>query len=190
MNNPNSFENAMQRLTELYFSPADFNQCEKHGWTPIDILESVNRLLDDGLTTEGYARATFEETYPELFSDEIIAEDAAPADDVSFALSSQSTTVIPREITYDKHGKPEPTIDNFLLFMMREKQYQGIRYNVLAGHAEIHEIDKDGKLTITPWDDAADAKSKHYFELRHDLYSPMKHDAALRILFYYRKNNP
>ena len=68
-------------------------------------------MLDVGVTTEEYARETFEEANPELFSDEIIAEDAAPADDVSFALSSQSTTAIPREITYDKHGKPEPTID-------------------------------------------------------------------------------
>lgn len=190
MNNQYSYESAERRLRSLGFSSDDFAMLEKHGYAPTDILATVNTMLDIGVTTEGYARETFEEANPELFSDEIIAEDAAPADDVSFALSSQSTTVIPREITYDKHGKPEPTIDNFLLFMMREKQYQGIRYNVLAGHAEIHEIDKDGKLTITPWDDAADAKSKHYFELRHDLYSPMKHDAALRIFFDYRKYNP
>lgn len=190
MNSQNSFENAERRLLSVGFSSADISRCEKQGWTPIDVLHVVEHLLDSGLTSEGYARQTFEEAVPELFSDEIIAEAPVPAEDDSFSLSPTSATAIPREITYDKHGRPEPTIDNFLLFMLREKQYQGIRFNVLAGHAEIHEIDKDGNLTITPWDDAADAKSKHYFELRHDLYSPMKHDAALRIFFDYRKYNP
>lgn len=132
----------------------------------------------------------YEEATPELFSDNPVIENKAPAEDASLSLLQKLAPTVLREITYNKHGKPEPTIDNFFLFMMREKQFQGIRYNVLAGHAEIHEVDESGKLTITPWDDAHEAMSEHYFELRHDLYSPQKHKAALRIFFDSRKYNP
>lgn len=105
-------------------------------------------------------------------------------------LKAAVTLSAPRELTYNKHGRPEPTIDNFLLLMTREKQYQKIRYNVLAGHAEIHDVDGEGKLTITPWSDADEAKSKHFLEHEYNLYSPAKHEAALKILFDMRKYNP
>lgn len=69
MNNQNSYESAEQRLRSIGFSPDDFAICERHGWTPIDILNDVNRLFDAGLTTEKWARTTFQEANPELFSE-------------------------------------------------------------------------------------------------------------------------
>lgn len=95
-----------------------------------------------------------------------------------------------REITYNKRGRPEATIDNFFLFMTREKEYQGIRFNLMTNCAEIHEVDAAGKISITPWDDAAEAKSLNFFEREYNLYSPAKHDAALRIFFDLQRYNP
>ena len=70
MNEQISYTEAEKRLRTLGFSSADFSLCEQHGWTPRDILADVNRLFDAGLTTEGFARITFEEANPELFSEE------------------------------------------------------------------------------------------------------------------------
>lgn len=183
-----TYEDAERRLRALAFSSDDFFLCKRGGWTPSDIFAEVERWLDDGLTDEEHARETFEEAYPELFSDNPLDEYPAPPDNGT-SLAAASAIISNREITY-KRGKPEATIDNFFLIMQRDREYRGIRYNVLAAQAEIHDIDADGQLTITPWDDAADAKSKHYFELKYGLYSPNKHDAALRILFDSRKYNP
>ena len=69
MSNVISQEQAEKRLREMGFSSDDFLLCERGGWTPLDILSEVNRLLDAGVTTEGCARETFEEANPELFSD-------------------------------------------------------------------------------------------------------------------------
>lgn len=68
MSNVISQEQAEKRLREMGFSSADFALCERRGWAPLDILSEVNRLLDAGMTTQGYARETFEEAYPEIFS--------------------------------------------------------------------------------------------------------------------------
>lgn len=67
-------EKAERRLRELDFSPQDFPACRRYNWTPIDMLEEVNRLLDDGITTERWARRTFEEVHPDLFSDDLILD--------------------------------------------------------------------------------------------------------------------
>ena len=70
MNEQISYNEAEKRLRALGFSSADFSLCERHGWTPRDILADVTRLFNAGLTTEKFARTTFEEANPELFSEE------------------------------------------------------------------------------------------------------------------------
>lgn len=74
-----NYEQAERRLRTLGFSSADFSRCELYGWTPVDILADVERLLDAGLTTEGYARETFEEAHEDFFSGELTTESATPA---------------------------------------------------------------------------------------------------------------
>lgn len=56
-----------RRLNDLGFSEEDLRIASAHGFTPSKILASVNSLLGAGLTTEGYARLTFEEAHPEAF---------------------------------------------------------------------------------------------------------------------------
>ena len=64
-------------LTQQFnFTNEDITQVIRHkGWTPAKILKVVNRLLDDGLTSEKYAAVSFKEAYPELFDD---SEDLTP----------------------------------------------------------------------------------------------------------------
>lgn len=62
---------AEERLRKLGFSSDDFALCERRSWTPADIFEAVNRLFDEGLTSERYARDSFEEQYPELFDESL-----------------------------------------------------------------------------------------------------------------------
>ena len=73
----NSYQEAESRLRELGFSTSDIQHCANHGWTPSDVLDRVEGILDDGLTTEGQARECFfYEAEPGLLSDEPTA--AAP----------------------------------------------------------------------------------------------------------------
>ena len=90
----------------------------------------------------------------------------------------------------DKNGDPKPTIGNFVKIMENDRHYGGIRFNVMAGRAEIHNIGKNGKLTVEPWTDADEARSMNYIESAFGLYSKDKHAAALRILFEEREYNP
>ena len=89
----------------------------------------------------------------------------------------------------DKDGKPQPTIENFATIMRNDKTYSMIRYNELAGCAEIHRTVK-GKLSIARWTDADEANSMMYIESKYGLYNKDKHSAALRILFEDRAYNP
>ena len=57
----------LRRLAELGFTAQDITAVLRHGWRVNGIMNAVNRLLDAGLTTEGYCRQTFAEQYPELF---------------------------------------------------------------------------------------------------------------------------
>ena len=58
---------SIQNLGKLGFSPQDITGLLYRGWTVEQIRSEVYRLLDSGLTSEGYVRQTFEEIYPELF---------------------------------------------------------------------------------------------------------------------------
>lgn len=50
------------------FTLEDLCKCKANGWPPERISSIVEVWLRDGVTTEGYARTTFEETYPEAFA--------------------------------------------------------------------------------------------------------------------------
>ena len=89
----------------------------------------------------------------------------------------------------DKDGRPQQTIENFATIMRNDKTYAMIRYNELAGCAEVHGKVK-GELKITKWTDADEAQSMMYIESKYGLYSKEKHMAALRILFDERSYNP
>lgn len=89
----------------------------------------------------------------------------------------------------DKDGKPAITIENFAVIMRNDSTYARVHYNELTGCAEIHNVSK-GKVSITRWTDADEAKSMMYIESRYGLYSKDKHAAALRILFEERSYNP
>ena len=97
-------------------------------------------------------------------------------------------SIIP-ESKRDKDGKPMSTIENFVTVMENSKMYEGVRYNELAGCAEIHRTVK-GELIISKWTDADEAHSMNYIESAFGMYSREKHTAALRILFDERKYNP
>lgn len=84
-----------------------------------------------------------------------------------------------------KDGKPIPTIANFLTIMENDRAYGGIKYNELAGCAEIHT-----PKGISRWSDADEAQSMDHIERNYGMYSKEKHTAALRILFERRRYNP
>ena len=54
----------------------------------------------------------------------------------------------------DDKGRPLCTVNNFVLIMVQDRKYESVRYNELAGCAEIHTISKNGKLTIRRLDPA------------------------------------
>ena len=89
-----------------------------------------------------------------------------------------------------KTGKPLLTIENFLIAMEEDKRYANIRYNDLSGRAEVHNIIVNGKPQIKKWTDADEAASERYMETAYELYSPQKHERALRLLFEERRYNP
>ncbi len=90
------------------------------------------------------------------------------------------------EITVDKKGKVELTINNFLILMVNDKKYQGVRFNQLAQRGEVH----DGVNPPRIWTDADAAESARYLEAKYGIYSRQKHEDALRILFTQREYNP
>ena len=130
----------------------------------------VKRLIDSGLTSEHYARETFEEANPELFEE--IQENEKALD-----------------LKYNKDDKPKAVIENFVIIMENDGRYANIKYNELSNRAEIHKVE-DGKPVIALWSDADEAASMNYIEKTFGLYSKDKHSAALRILFEERKYNP
>ena len=89
-----------------------------------------------------------------------------------------------------KTGKPNLTIDNFLTAMQEDKRYANIRYNEMTERPEIHGILVEGEPMIKKWSDADEAASENYMENAYSLYSPPKHEKALRLLFEKRRYNP
>lgn len=162
---------SIRRLDDLGFTLDDLKLCEAHGFSPTDILSTVETLLDLGVTTEGYARQTFAEANPEIFSENSLE----PLPDI--------------HLVYNSDDKPKLVIENFVAIMEGDPKYAGIKFNELGNRAEVHVV-KDDKLEITPWSDADEATSMNYIESRYGIYSKDKHSSALRILFNERKYNP
>ena len=74
--------------------------------------------------------------------------------------------------------------------MVQDRKFEAVRYNELAGRAEIHTVDRTGNLTIRRWTDADEAESTRYIEEQYGMYNREKHASALRLLFEERKYNP
>lgn len=91
--------------------------------------------------------------------------------------------VIPLRL--DDKGAPCITIDNILLIMRNDPQYEGIRYNLLLNAPEVH---ANGE--ILRWQDADEAESRHYIETVYNIHSEAKHGDALRIMFREREYHP
>lgn len=89
-----------------------------------------------------------------------------------------------------KTKQPRLTIDNFLIAMQMDRRYANIRYNELSDRPEIHGILMDGKPVVKKWTDADSAASENYMESAYELYSPPKHEKALRLLFEERRYHP
>ena len=92
--------------------------------------------------------------------------------------------------TNPKTQRPKLTIDNFLIAMQMDRRYANMRYNELGDRPEIHDIIVDGKPMIKKWSDADSAASENYMENAYELYSPPKHEKALRLLFEERRYHP
>ena len=163
---------SIRRLDELGFTLDDLKLCEAKGYSPTDILMTVETMLDLGVTTEGYARQTFAEANPEIFSENSQLE---PLPDIP--------------LVYNADDRPKLVIENFVAIMEGDPKYSGIKFNELGNRAEVHVV-KDGNLEVTPWSDADEATSMNYIESRYGIYSKDKHSSALRILFNKRKYNP
>ena len=159
-------------LLNLGFSEDDLQRCENHGFSPHEVYAEVEKWLENGTTNEKYARDTFEEAYPEVFSETV-----------------QLTVTPNMELKYDKSDKLRNEISNFVAIMESDPRYEGVRFNEMATRAEVHTV-KNGKLKIMPWSDADEAQSMMYIESKYGLYSKDKHSAALRILFEERSYNP
>jgi len=159
-------------LSDLGFTLDDLKKCEAHGYAPADILRTVETLMDMGVTSEEFARTTFEEANPEIFREEQLAESPMVS------------------LVYNERDKPKLTIDNFVSIMRHDDRYAGIKFNDVSNRAEIHRMDEEGGLTITPWSDADEAASMNYIERQYGMYSKEKHSSALRILFEDRRYNP
>lgn len=90
----------------------------------------------------------------------------------------------------DKNGLPCDTITNFKQIMLCDSRYKNIRFNLITNQAEVIRLDLDGTEKLENWTDTDDAASQDYIESEYKLYSPQKHQAALRMLFRLREYNP
>ena len=107
----------------------------------------------------------------------------------------ETGTMMPVEIRKSlnvnrKTGKPNLTIDNFLVAMQMDRRYANIRYNEMTERPEVHGILVNGEPTVKKWTDADEAASENYMEGAYEMYSPPKHEKALRLLFEERRYNP
>ena len=169
-----NYSNYEKRLIDLGFSNGDLQMLADRGYSPADVNDMVSSLLNAGLTNEAYARETFEEAYPELFSGGVAVLDAV--------------STLP-EMRYDKNGKLKNEIFNYVCIMKSDHLYDGIRYNEMTVRPEVHVVDGDS-VQISSWTDADEAQSMMHIEAKYGIYSREKHSAALRILFRERSYNP
>ena len=88
-------------------------------------------------------------------------------------------------LTFDGQGKPMATIDNFLMILRNDKNFESLRFNQLSYSPE-HIV--NGKLER--WQDKDDSKARFYIEQKYKIHSREKLDDALRILFAEREYHP
>ena len=96
---------------------------------------------------------------------------------------AEKNSKIPLEM--DGHGKPMGTIDNFLLILRNDKEFESLRFNQLSYSPE-HIV--DGKLER--WQDKDDSRARFYIEQKYKIHNREKLDDALRILFAEREYHP
>lgn len=88
-------------------------------------------------------------------------------------------------LTFDGQGKPMATIDNFLLILRNDKEFESLRFNQLSYSPE-HIV--NGKLER--WQDKDDSRARLYIEQKYKIHSREKLDDALRVLFAEREYHP
>ncbi len=88
-------------------------------------------------------------------------------------------------LAFDGKGQPLSTIDNFLLILRNDKEFESLRFNQLSYSPE-HIV--DGKLER--WQDKDDSKARFYIEQKYKIHNREKLDDALRILFSEREYHP
>ena len=88
-------------------------------------------------------------------------------------------------LAFDGQGKPLSTIDNFLLILRNDKEFESLRFNQLSYSPE-HIV--NGKLER--WQDKDDSKARFYIEQKYKIHNREKLDDALRILFAEREYHP
>jgi predicted P-loop ATPase len=88
-------------------------------------------------------------------------------------------------LVYDGQGKPMSTIDNFLMILRNDKEFESLRFNQLSYSPE-HIV--NGKLE--KWQDKDDSRTRFYIEQKYKIHSREKLDDALRIIFAEREYHP
>lgn len=88
-------------------------------------------------------------------------------------------------LAFDGKGQPLSTIDNFLLILRNDKEFESLRFNQLSYSPE-HIV--NGK--VERWQDKDDSKARFYIEQKYHIHNREKLDDALRILFAEREYHP
>ena len=88
-------------------------------------------------------------------------------------------------LAFDGKGQPLSTIDNFLMILRNDKEFESLRFNQLSYSPE-HIV--NGKLER--WQDKDDSKARFYIEQKYKIHNREKLDDALRILFAEREYHP
>lgn len=96
---------------------------------------------------------------------------------------AQENAEIP--LVMDGQGRPLPTIENFLMILRNDKQFESLRFNQLSYSPE-HVV--NGKLE--KWQDKDDSKARFYIEQKYRIHNREKLDDALRIIFAEREYHP
>ena len=73
-------------------------------------------------------------------------------------------------LTFDGQGKPMSTIDNFLMILRNDKEFESLRFNQLSYSPE-HIV--NGKLE--KWQDKDDSRTRFYIEQKYKIQIPFEH---------------
>ena len=103
--------------------------------------------------------------------------------DIYTRQNAQKNADIP--LVFDGQGKPMATIENFLMILRNDKEFETLRFNQLSYSPE-HIV--AGKLE--KWQDKDDSRARCYIEQKYKIHSKEKLDDALRIVFAEREYHP